>query len=44
MEKSAKARARFDDLGGRGYPLVKIGDNLVQGFDPEAIQEHLQDS
>lgn len=33
------AAAEFQRLGGRLPPLLVIGDRVVEGFNPEAIEE-----
>jgi len=34
VEKSRRGRAEFDRLGGRGVPLILVGNQRMQGFDP----------
>ncbi|MGD8542369.1 MAG: glutaredoxin domain-containing protein [Desulfobacteraceae bacterium] len=41
VSASEDARRRFQDLGGRGVPLILIGDRQISGFDPQAIQAAL---
>ena len=42
IENSYEGRQRFDKLGGKGVPLIVIGDQLVEGYDPEAIAKAMQ--
>ena len=37
VEKDAKAKAVFDSLGGSGVPLVRVGDDVIHGYDPQKI-------
>lgn len=37
IEKDASANARFQQLGGRGVPLILIGKDVVRGFDEDEI-------
>jgi len=37
VESDAQAKKRFDDLGGRGYPLILVGNNKFYGSDPKTI-------
>jgi glutaredoxin len=41
VNASEDARRRFQSLGGRGVPLILIGDRQISGFDPQAIQAAL---
>ncbi len=41
VSASEDARRRFQGLGGRGVPLILIGDRQISGFDPQAIQAAL---
>jgi glutaredoxin len=37
IEKDKEAARVYRELGGRGVPLVRIGDNLVRGYNPGAV-------
>jgi glutaredoxin len=37
VESDAQARKRFEELGGRGYPLILVGDHKFYGSDPKTI-------
>jgi glutaredoxin len=41
VNASEDARRRFESLGGRGVPLILIGERQISGFDPLAIQAAL---
>lgn len=41
INASEDARRRFQDLGGRGVPLILIGERKINGFDQQAIQAAL---
>ncbi len=41
VNTSEDARRRFQSLGGRGVPLILIGERQINGFDPQAIQAAL---
>lgn len=41
VEHSSEGRRQFEALGGRGVPLLKIGDNVVRGYNPEAVRRLL---
>jgi len=38
IEASATARRRYDKLGGRGVPLIVVGDRQMTGFTPESFE------
>ena len=38
IEKSADARAEFKRLGGRGVPLILVGDEKLRGFNELAFE------
>lgn len=40
--KSSRARKQFDRLGGRGVPLITIGDQQMSGFSPQAFDQLLK--
>lgn len=37
VESDPQAKKRFDELGGRGYPLILVGNNKFYGSDPKTI-------
>lgn len=41
IEKSADARAQFKRLGGRGVPLILVGDEKMAGFSELAFESLL---
>ena len=41
VEHSSEGRRQFDALGGRGVPLLKIGENIVRGYNPDAVRRLL---
>lgn len=44
IEKDSAARQRHRELGGRGVPLIIIGQNRMSGFSAEALENHLNNS
>lgn len=42
IEQSSAARARFDELGGRGVPLLAVGDSTVSGYRPQAFRDAIE--
>ena len=42
IEKSVDARRSFDRLGGRGVPVVSVGDMVVHGYQPLALRAALE--
>lgn len=41
IEKSSEGKRRFDELGGRGVPLILVGDQAIRGWSPAALQAAL---
>ncbi len=41
VEKDPKGAAIFAQIGGEGVPVSRVGNKVVQGFDPDAILEAL---
>jgi len=39
IEKSEEGRAQYDDLGGRGVPVLLINGEVVRGFNASRILE-----
>jgi glutaredoxin-like YruB-family protein len=44
IEKSAEARAEHKRLGGRGVPLIVVGDKTLKGFNEQKIRAALAGS
>jgi glutaredoxin len=42
IEKSSSARQRYEKLGGRGVPVVKIGSDVIRGYAPDAVLKRLK--
>lgn len=42
IEKDAAAARRHKELGGRGVPLIVIGDKRISGFSAEALDHYLE--
>lgn len=42
IEKSSDSRRAYEALGGRGVPLLTIGDQVVRGYDPQGIRAALR--
>ena len=42
IEKSATARMMYEELGGGGFPITRIGSTVIQGFDEDAIATALK--
>ena len=41
IEKNAAGRQIYQDIGGGGVPVVRIGTAVLRGFDPNAIERQL---
>ena len=41
IEKSSKARREYHQLGGRGVPVMRIGEQTVHGFNPDRLEKAL---
>ena len=41
VETSAEGKRNYEALGGGGIPIVRIGQQVIQGFDPEGIKRAL---
>jgi glutaredoxin-like YruB-family protein len=41
IEKDSAAKQRHKDLGGRGVPLIIIGNNKMSGFSPDNLEYYL---
>lgn len=41
IEKDEAAAREYRQIGGRGVPVVRIGDSLIHGFNPEAVMSYL---
>ena len=44
IEKDRSANERFQNLGGRGVPLIIIGSKKMPGFSPQALEYYLSNS
>ncbi len=42
VEKSAPAKAQFDQLNGESFPLLLIGDRKITGFAPSEFESALR--
>ena len=42
IEQNRRAGKEFQRLGGRGVPLILIGQDQVPGFDPDSLGEALR--
>jgi glutaredoxin len=41
IEKDENAARTYRELGGRGVPVVRIGSNVVRGYNPDAVMSFL---
>jgi glutaredoxin-like YruB-family protein len=41
IEKDSSANQRYKELGGRGVPLIIIGNHKMSGFSPENLEYYL---
>ncbi len=44
VQKSRRAAKAFAQLGGRGVPLVVVGDEVIHGFDQTRLRRLLKTS
>jgi glutaredoxin len=44
VEQSAEAHQQFQQLGGKGVPLILVGNKRMDGFDPGAMDGLLQEA
>ncbi|NNF15727.1 MAG: glutaredoxin family protein [Gammaproteobacteria bacterium] len=42
VEKSPSARAAFERIGGRGVPVVTVGDEIVHGYNLARLRKLLE--
>lgn len=42
VEKSPQAYAEYERISGRGVPVLKIGTQVIQGFDPARIRQAIE--
>ena len=35
--KSRLARQQYDEMGGRGVPIVVVGNTIIRGYNPDAV-------
>jgi glutaredoxin-like YruB-family protein len=40
IEKDSAAKSRYESLGSGGVPIIKIGDKIIRGFSPQAIDQY----
>lgn len=40
IEQDSAANRRYKALGGNGVPLISIGDKIIRGFSPQAIDQY----
>ena len=41
VEHSDEGRSEYEKLGGGGVPVIVVNDNVIRGYDPDAIIEAL---
>ena len=41
IEKDSAANQRYEEMGGRGIPLIIIGDNIMSGFSQETFEHYM---
>lgn len=41
IEKSSEGKRHFTELGGRGVPLILVGDRQIRGWNPAALESAL---
>ena len=41
IEKDSAANQRYKEMGGRGIPLIIIGDNIMSGFSQETFEHYM---
>ena len=42
VEKSEQGRLEFSALGGRGVPVVRVGERILHGYDPGGLRRALE--
>lgn len=42
IEKDSNAATIYRDFGGSGVPVVRIGTNVVHGYNPEAVLSYIE--
>jgi len=42
VERNRRAQLDFMRAGGRGVPLIKVGEQQIQGFEPRQLQQALR--
>jgi glutaredoxin len=42
VEQSEKGRRLYEELNGRGVPIILIGDTRIDGYSEETLREALQ--
>ena len=43
IERNQKALKQFTQLGGRGVPVLKVGDTVIHGYDPKQTRALLKE-
>jgi glutaredoxin len=44
VEKSSRGKREYDALGGRGVPIILVGDRRMDGYDQTTLATMLQDA
>lgn len=42
IERSPSAMREYQALSGRGVPVIRVGDTVIQGYDPAAIRTAIE--
>ena len=42
VEADAKAGTEFDRLGGSGVPFTRVGNEVIEGYDPQKVLAAIQ--
>ncbi len=42
ISRNRRAFREFQELGGRGVPLLRVGDRNIRGFDPRRLEQQLR--
>jgi glutaredoxin len=42
VEQDSEGAARFERLGGGGVPVIRVGNDVIHGFDTESIVRSLK--
>jgi len=41
IERSSRAKSEYNKIGGGGIPVVRVGDRIIRGYDPDAVVDAL---